>query len=240
MNKLGSVLGGVFALFTLGWIVMVAIPFLQLDALEPQVDADTGDVYPVNRSGVVAQGRAVYVANGCVNCHSQQLLPGYADTGIVRQWGTRQNVARDYLYDTTMLAGWNRLGPDLSSIGKRRDDAHWHYRHLYNPRSVSPGSIMPPYSFLFEKRKVAGAVSHDAIAIMKGVLIGQPSYEIVPTDDARALVGYLLSLDRTHPLPEALTEAKEEEKKDAEASGAGDAETAAPAAEETSTEKGAQ
>lgn len=238
MNKLSSVLGGVFILFTLGWVTMVAIPFMQLDALQPQVDEDTGDVYPVNRAGVMAQGREVYVANGCINCHSQQLSPGYADTGIARQWGNRQTVARDYLYETTMLAGWNRLGPDLSSVGKRRDDAHWHYRHLYEPRSVSPGSIMPPYPFLFEKRKVTGAVSNDAIAVMKGSAVGQASYEIVPKDEARALVGYLLALDRTHPLPESVIEAEDEEKKDAETGGQGDGEKTEAAA--TSPEKGAQ
>lgn len=217
MIKFSSLIGGIFALFTLGWVTMVAIPYIQLDKLQPEVDKDTGDVYPVDRGGVTDQGRAVYIANGCVNCHTQQISPGYAGTEIARKWGIRQTVARDYLYDSTMLAGWYRMGPDLTNVGKRRDDAMWHYKHLYRPRSVSPGSLMPPYPFLFEKRRISGAVSHDAVKVMKGSKMGEDSYEIVPSDDARALVGYLMSLNRTHPLPESPNEVEEEKKPEAAA-----------------------
>ena len=234
MNRLVGMLGGIFIFFCLSWLGLVAIPYFQLGKLQAQVDEDTGDVYPIAPGGLAAQGRLVYVANGCVSCHTQQVRPGFAGGDIQRKWGVRQTVARDFLYDRPLLAGTRRIGPDLANVGSRRADETWHYKHLYDPRSVSPDSIMPPFKYLFVKRKITGEKASEALDLggKEGPGAG---YEIVPTPEGRALVAYLLSLRHSHPLKEAVQEAKEEEaEKPAESSGA-----AAPAAAGSSVVPGA-
>src|SRR5258708_31464531 len=94
-------------------------------------------------------------------------------------------------------------GPDLSNIGARQPSLEWHYQHLYQPQVVSPGSIMPPFHFLFEKRRIVGQPSLDAVKLLPPDQ-PDPGYEIVPTAEARSLVQYLVSLKRSsYPLPEA-------------------------------------
>lgn len=118
-------------------------------------------------------------------------------TGVDIQigWGARRSVARDYLYDYPVLLGSQRIGPDLLNIGNRQSNADWHYRHLYRPRSVVKGSAMPEYRYLFEVRERNGEGSPDALDLealgMDSEMAGK---EIVPTDKAKKLVAYLLSL----------------------------------------------
>jgi cbb3-type cytochrome oxidase cytochrome c subunit len=82
--------------------------------------------------------------------------------------------------------------------------AAWHHRHLYNPRSVAEDSNMPPYRFLYEKRRVGGVASPDALNFA-GDASDNPAtgWEIIPTYDAKCLVAYLMTLDQSHPLKEA-------------------------------------
>jgi cytochrome c oxidase cbb3-type subunit 2 len=82
--------------------------------------------------------------------------------------------------------------------------AAWHHRHLYNPRSISEDSNMPAYRFLYEKRRITGALSSDAINFA-GDSTEAPNegWEIVPSYDAKCLVAYLMSRDQNHALKEA-------------------------------------
>ncbi|MEO5717751.1 MAG: cbb3-type cytochrome c oxidase subunit II [Chthoniobacterales bacterium] len=82
--------------------------------------------------------------------------------------------------------------------------AAWHHRHLYNPRSIALDSNMPAYRFLYEKRRISGTVSPDALNFA-GDVNEEPKggWEIVPSYDAKCLVAYLMSLDQSHPLKEA-------------------------------------
>jgi len=121
-------------------------------------------------------------------------------------WGRRATVAQDYLWDNPVMLGSQRLGPDLANIGVRKPDAQWQLNHLYAPASMVEGSTMPPYRFLFEKRKIGRQPSADALTLPEGAV--ETGYEIVPTDDARALVAYLLSLQSDVPLFEAPMSAK--------------------------------
>ncbi|MCU0770243.1 MAG: cbb3-type cytochrome c oxidase subunit II [Verrucomicrobia bacterium] len=121
---------------------------------------------------------------------------------IKRGWGQRGSVARDYLQDQPILLGWQRLGPDLANIGVRQPDPVWHLKHLYAPDKVVERSSMPPYRFLFEKRKIRQTPSPDAL-VLEGDLAPEPGFEIVPTGEAKALVAYLLSLKTDVPLFEA-------------------------------------
>ena len=82
--------------------------------------------------------------------------------------------------------------------------AAWHYRHLYNPRSISEDSNMPAFRFLYEKRRVTGNASPEALNFI-GDKEEQPNegWEIVPSYDAKCLVAYLMSRDQAHELKEA-------------------------------------
>jgi cytochrome c oxidase cbb3-type subunit 2 len=111
-------------------------------------------------------------------------------------------VARDYLQDQPILLGSQRLGPDLANIGVRQPDPVWHLKHLYAPVTVVKDSTMPPYRYLFEKRRIQQAPAPDAL-VLEGELSPEPGFEIVPTPEGRALVAYLLSLKSDVPLFEA-------------------------------------
>jgi len=118
---------------------------------------------------------------------------------IARGYGKRQTVAEDFLYNPSVALGSDRIGPDLANIGGRNGDLNWHLRHLYAPRSEVKGSPMPPYRYLFEKRRITHSISPDALAFRPEA--GVPDgYEIVPTQDARALAAYLTSLRVDAPL----------------------------------------
>ena len=82
--------------------------------------------------------------------------------------------------------------------------AAWHHLHLYSPRSVLAGSTsnMPAYQFLYEKRRISGERSADALNI-PGAYGPGDEWEVVPTYDAKCLVAYLMSLDQSHELKEA-------------------------------------
>jgi cbb3-type cytochrome oxidase cytochrome c subunit len=118
---------------------------------------------------------------------------------IARGWGIRRTVAEDFLFDYPVVPGSQRVGPDLANVGLRQPDAHWHLRHLYAPQVLVKGSTMPPYRFLFEKRRIDRAPSADALALPPEIAI-EPGYEIVPKPEAHALVAYLASLRANEPL----------------------------------------
>jgi cytochrome c oxidase cbb3-type subunit 2 len=83
-----------------------------------------------------------------------------------------------------------------------RYNAGWELVHLYNPVSEVKSSIMPPFRFLFKKEKIDGAPSPDALPL-QGELAPPAGYEIVPSEDAKNLVAYLLSLRVDVPLYDA-------------------------------------
>jgi cbb3-type cytochrome oxidase cytochrome c subunit len=117
---------------------------------------------------------------------------------IERGWGKRRSVAEDYLFDYPVMLGSRRVGPDLANVGLRQPNANWHLLHLYEPRLEVPGSTMPNYRFLFQKRKLERAPSPDALGLPH-----EPGYELVPTAQAKALTAYLLSLRADAPLFDA-------------------------------------
>ena len=121
---------------------------------------------------------------------------------IARGWGRRRTVAQDYLYDSPVQPGSRRAGPDLANLGLRMPDANWQLRHLYAPAAMVPGSMMPPYRFLFELRTVGRQASSSALQLPGG-FAAPAGYEIVPTDAARALAAYLVSLRADAPLFES-------------------------------------
>jgi cbb3-type cytochrome oxidase cytochrome c subunit len=118
---------------------------------------------------------------------------------IARGWGMRRSVAEDYLYDQPVQLGGLRAGPDLANIGARAPDANWQLVHLYAPRAVAPGSVMPSYRYLFDVRKVGAAPAADALQLPKE-FAPPAGYEVVPKPEAKQLAAYLLSLRANAPL----------------------------------------
>jgi cytochrome c oxidase cbb3-type subunit I/II len=88
-------------------------------------------------------GRDIYIREGCLACHSQMVRPFRSETERYGEY----SKAGEYVYDHPFLWGSKRIGPDLHRVGGKYPDA-WHYNHLENPRSTSPGSIMPNYPWL--------------------------------------------------------------------------------------------
>jgi len=89
------------------------------------------------------QGRDIYIREGCVSCHSQLVRPFRSETERYGEY----SKAGEYVYDHPFLWGSKRTGPDLMREGKKYSNL-WHYLHMEDPRSMSPGSIMPRYPWL--------------------------------------------------------------------------------------------
>jgi cytochrome c oxidase cbb3-type subunit I/II len=91
------------------------------------------------------QGRDIYIREGCVSCHSQMIRPFRSETERYGEY----SKAGEYVYDHPFLWGSKRTGPDLMRVGGKYPDS-WHYNHMIEPNSMSPGSIMPAYPWLAE------------------------------------------------------------------------------------------
>jgi cbb3-type cytochrome oxidase cytochrome c subunit len=300
MKGLQPLFLGIFGIFAFSWLGMTVVPNLQIGSLNPQMDEDGGDAYPVPPSGMALRGARIYAANGCVYCHSQQVRPDYGGSDLERKWGERRSAPRDYIFQPIVFLGKMRTGPDLANVGHQPAmkekgattpppapaaggavpaagapataaaaatappagpgapatapaaavspapaagapappssagaqpaanaptstpslvadvnaltadgkplpyTAAWHHRHLYNSRSISEDSNMPAYRFLYEKRRITGTASPDAINFA-GDSREEPEagWEIVPSYDAKCLVAYLMSRDQSHGLKEA-------------------------------------
>ena len=123
---------------------------------------------------------------------------------ITRGWGVRRSVAADYLYDDPVQLGSLRVGPDLADVAARLPDANWQLLHLYAPQGMVKNSGMPPFRYLFTTQKIGDKPSPDALVFPPGFTPAPPAgYEVVPTDDAKNLAAYLLSLRADAPLYEA-------------------------------------
>ena len=187
-----KLVGGAMVTLSLATSAMVVLPFLQLKN-EPAVPA----LKPYTSQEL--RGRAVYIANGCIACHTQQ--PSSTGAGIAdarRGWG-RASVASDYHYDDPPLLGTMRTGPDLFNIGVRQPSADWHLGHLFQPRAYVPGSIMPSYPFLFELRHGASATEGErTVSLPPGTVASNQT--VVAKPEVIDLVAYLQSLKHQHPV----------------------------------------
>lgn len=95
------------------------------------------------------EGRDIYIREGCYNCHSQLVRPLRFETARYGEY----SKSGEFVYDHPFQWGSKRTGPDLAREGgntKIRKSNFWHYQHLMAPKDVSPGSIMPAYTWLRE------------------------------------------------------------------------------------------
>ena len=142
------ILIGVLSLLATIALTMVYWPYVQQDKTP-------SDIFRPRATAEEA-GRKIYIANGCVYCHTQQPRDRKVGPDFERGWG-RPSVPADYVYDKPHLLGSMRTGPDLFNIGARQPSKDWHLGHLYQPRAYVPGSIMPAYPYLFDVKDAAEA-----------------------------------------------------------------------------------
>ncbi|MBD8709461.1 cytochrome-c oxidase, cbb3-type subunit II [Pseudomonas sp. CFBP 13711] len=147
------------------------------------------------RPALELEGRDVYIANGCVGCHSQMIRPFRAET---ERYG-HYSVAGESVWDHPFLWGSKRTGPDLARVGGRYSD-DWHRAHLNNPRDLVPESIMPAYRFLADTR-IDGTLTGKKMEVLRSLGVPYTDADIAGAADAvkgktemDALVAYLQGL----------------------------------------------
>ncbi|MBF6617398.1 cytochrome-c oxidase, cbb3-type subunit II [Pollutimonas thiosulfatoxidans] len=124
------------AVISFAGLVQIVPLFFQHSTTTP-----TPGVMPYEPLNLV--GRDVYIREGCVGCHSQQIRMLSSE---VQRYGP-YSLAGESTYDYPFLWGSKRTGPDLARVGGRYSD-DWHRVHLRNPRDVVPESNMPAYGWL--------------------------------------------------------------------------------------------
>ena len=139
--------------FFLALVTQGVLPFLEPSSRTTDVTAvirtDLGQLKwtrteATDYTPVQQLGRRVYLREGCWYCHSQYVRPV---TGETRRWGP-VSEAGEYAYDVPHLFGTRRIGPDLTRVGLKYGD-EWHLAHFFNPRMLTPESIMAPFRGLF-------------------------------------------------------------------------------------------
>jgi cytochrome c oxidase cbb3-type subunit I/II len=148
------------------------IPSLLVTPAEAQVSADTKPYRALE-----VEGRDIYIREGCYTCHSQMIRTFAFEA---QRYGEPSTMA-DSIYDHPFQWGSKRNGPDLAREGGKYPNL-WHYRHLLDPRSVSPGSIMPPYPQL-AKQPVDLARTEDKLRALR--VVGVP-YDARELEAARS------------------------------------------------------
>ena len=217
---------GLVTSFGIAWLAVVVVPFFKMRNLDPLVHAEgteqAGEVFFPKRTGRIATGAEIYAANGCYLCHTQVVRPTTAGNDMFRaDWAglandadrgdtRRETNAWDFLGESYAHIGISRMGPDLSNFGRRlsanyleegQSPEAWIYAHLYKPKSLADRwqSACPPHPFFFDKRKVVGQGSDDAVNVDTC-----EGYEIIPGSSAKALASYLMSLKKDQPVPAQL------------------------------------
>ncbi|MEE9331793.1 MAG: cbb3-type cytochrome c oxidase subunit II [Methylophilaceae bacterium] len=190
---------GSLAIIGFATILLVVLPYLQFNELAPPKGLKP---YTAEQ----ASGRKVYIANGCLYCHTQQPRDANLGPDGERGWG-RASVAADYVYDDVHLLGTMRTGPDLFNIGARQPSLDWHLGHLYQPRAYIAGSTMPAFPYLFIERK--GEAKDGEVVVTLPPDFAKPGVTIIAKQEALDLVAYLQGLDHTYKIEKTVKESFE-------------------------------
>ncbi len=193
-RKLYAIAGLMFLVLTFLTAIMPAIQNQRNNAPLPNTEPLSGDALA---------GRNIYIREGCVACHTQQVR----NVDMDRVFGARPGIPADYAHitrtsvwqNTATLMGTERTGPDLTDVGRRQPIFEWHLMHLYNPRIVVEQSIMPSYPWLFKIKK--HPLKSDVIVSVPKQFLNGEEGEVVATKEALQLIAYLQSLQQA-PLPE--------------------------------------
>jgi len=215
MNQGPLIFLGVLTTLSASWLGLVSVPRLQLGGLAPHPSTnETGLVTyaPVERDGSARQGADIYRAQGCAECHTQQVRPSSEGSDLARGWGQRRSVARDYVFEAPVQLGVSRLGPDLANYGERLGTNALPWMRLYHPASLANNASTwcPGAPYLFEVRDLKWHTASPDALVLAGVKAPKAGFEIVPTLRAWQLAAYLGSLRQSVELPEAALPPKTE------------------------------
>jgi cytochrome c oxidase cbb3-type subunit I/II len=125
-------------------------------------------------------GRDLYIREGCVGCHSQMIRPFRSETERYGEY----SKAGEFVYEHPFLWGSKRTGPDLHRIGGKYPDA-WHYNHMEDPRTTSPGSVMPPYPWLITQKLETNSMPARIAALRKVGVPYPEGYEQLATAEMK-------------------------------------------------------
>ncbi|MBS1651031.1 MAG: cytochrome-c oxidase, cbb3-type subunit I [Bacteroidetes bacterium] len=126
------------------------------------------------------EGRDIYVREGCYTCHSQTIRPFRSETARYGEY----SKAGEFVYDHPFQWGSKRTGPDLAREGGKYPDS-WHFNHMLDPTSMSPGSIMPPYPWLFENGINTDLTKTKITAMRKMGVPYREGYENLAVEDLK-------------------------------------------------------
>lgn len=140
-------------------------------------------------------GRDIYIREGCVGCHSQQIRMLQSE---VQRYGP-YSLAGEGVYEHPFLWGSKRTGPDLARVGGVYTD-NWHRIHLRNPRDTEPASNMPAYPWL-QHATVEGADVQRRMSALRSIgvpytdeQIEKAPEQLVGKTEEDALIAYLQGL----------------------------------------------
>jgi cytochrome c oxidase cbb3-type subunit I/II len=127
------------------------------------------------------EGRDLYIREGCNTCHSQMIRPFRSETERYGEY----SKAGEFVYDHPFLWGSKRTGPDLQREGTRPLTADWQYRHLVDPESITPYSIMPPFPWL-AANALDTSYTRKKITVMRELGVPYPAgYELRAIGDLK-------------------------------------------------------
>ena len=227
---------GLLGTFGIPWLVLIVIPYSSMqnpDPVEFEEDSGLTGFYVPKRDGRITEGSRIYGQEGCATCHSQLIRPTYAGNDVHRDESAglrigkgitedsrRETNQMDFAQERAAQIGQGRVGPDLANFGRRlehylelnkstRTPEEWVLMHFYNPKDTPNyqnnerpyNSACPPKSGFFDEVAVHGA-GYGTLPVDAGEGKG-----VKPTDRARILASYLLSLKkdtRNNPLPASL------------------------------------
>ena len=124
------------------------------------------------------EGRDIYIREGCYNCHSQMVRPFRSETERYGEY----SKAGEFVYDHPFQWGSKRTGPDLHRIGGKYPDS-WHFNHMEDPTSMSPGSLMPAYPWLISDQLDASTLPAKIRAMQKLGVPYEDGYDLKATSD---------------------------------------------------------
>jgi len=180
---------GVFLVLSIG---VAIIPAFQMEGYEPLPEQP-------ELTDTEFEGLHVYIGEGCVACHTQQVRNIEMDA----VWGDRPSIPEDYVYSKKRLDVWRqsasllgseRTGPDLTNVGVRQPGAAWQLLHLFNPRAVSEESIMPSFPWLFEEVDSTSVREDDVVVAVPSRFLDDPNKKVIAKEEAIQLVAYLQTL----------------------------------------------
>ena len=158
------------------------------------------------------EGRDLYIREGCVGCHSQLVRPFRSE---VERYGP-QSKAGEFVYDHPFLWGSKRTGPDLLREGGKYND-NWHFNHFWSPQSISTGSIMPSYKWLFDNKPMDLSLTEKKMKAM--VTLGVPYTDEQVANGLKDLRAQAIKIEESLKNDPDFVKSYEESRSKAEAKG---------------------